>query len=72
MPLVFLGVLCLITACGRDDLLNRKHVATVNGEKIYLDEYRERLNTQKELLSPKAFPYSSDKREVLELSLIHI
>lgn len=70
MPLVFLGVLCLITACGRDDLLNRKHVATVNGEKIYLDEYRERLNTQKELLSPKAFPDSSDKRELLEKEIL--
>ena len=70
MPLVFLGILCLITACGRDDLLNRKHVATVNGEKIYLDEYRERLNTQKELLSPKTFPDSSDKRELLEKEIL--
>lgn len=70
MPLVFLGVLCLITACGRDDLLHRKHVATVNGEKIYLDEYRERLNTQKELLSPKTFPDSSDKRELLEKEIL--
>lgn len=70
MPLVFLGVLCLIAACGRDDLLNRKHVATVNGEKIYLDEYRERWNTQKELLSPKAFPDSSDKRELLEKEIL--
>lgn len=70
MPLVFLGILCLLAACGREDLLNRKHVATVNGEKIYLDEYRERLNDQKELLSPKAFPDSSDKREVLEKEIL--
>jgi parvulin-like peptidyl-prolyl isomerase len=70
MPLVFLGVLCLIAACGRDDLLNRKHVATVNGEKIYLDEYQGRLNTQKELLSPRAFPDSSDKRKLLEKEIL--
>lgn len=70
MPLVFLGVLCLITACGRDDLRNRTHVATVNGEKIYWDEYRARLNAQKELLSLKAFPDSPEKREVLEKEIL--
>ena len=70
MHLFLLGILCLLTTCGRDDLLNRKHVATVNGEKIYLDEYRDRLNTQKERLSPKAFPDSSDERELLEKEIL--
>lgn len=70
IPLILLGILCLLAACGRDDLLDRKHVATVNGEKIYLDEYQGRLNTQKELLSPKAFPDSSDKRELLEKEIL--
>jgi foldase protein PrsA len=70
MPLVLLGALCLLAACSRDDLFNRKHVAMVNGEKIYLDEYQQRLNAQKGLLSPKAFPDSLNKREMLEEEIL--
>jgi len=66
IPLVFLGALCLTTACGKENFFNRKYVATVNGEKIYLDEYRERLNAQKGLLSPKTFSNSLQKQELLE------
>ncbi len=70
MPLVLLGALCLLAACSRDDFLNRKYVATVNGEKIYLDEYQQRLNAQKGLLSPKAFPDSLNKQELLEEEIL--
>ncbi|MFO7570668.1 MAG: peptidyl-prolyl cis-trans isomerase [Smithellaceae bacterium] len=42
-----LVALCLTTACNREDMLSRDHVATVNGEKIYLDEYQQRLDTGK-------------------------
>ena len=66
MPLVLLGVLCLFALCGCDQVRNRKAVATVNGEKIYLEEYQQRLNAQKGLLSPKAFPDAFKKREMLE------
>ena len=65
MPLVFLGVLCFFALSGCDHGLQRKAVATVNGEKIYLEEYQQRLNAQKGLLSPRAFPDSLNKREIL-------
>lgn len=70
MPLMLLGALCLITACSMDDLRSRKHIATVNGEKIYLDEYRQRLNAQKGLLSPKTFPDSLNKQALLEEEIL--
>lgn len=65
MPLAFLGVLCLLAVCSCDHVFNRQVVATVNGEKIYLEEYQQRLNAQKGLLSPRAFPDSLNKREML-------
>jgi peptidyl-prolyl cis-trans isomerase C len=66
MPLFLLGALCLLAACSRDDFPHRKQVvATVNGEKIYLDEYQKRLNAQKGLLSSKALTESLNKQELL-------
>jgi len=70
MPLVSLGALCLFSACSSDDLSDRKHVATVNGEKIYWDEYQKRLNAQKGLLSPKTFRDASNKRKLLEEEIL--
>jgi foldase protein PrsA len=70
MPLVFLGALCLFSACSSDDLSDRKHVATVNGEKIYWDEYQKRLNAQKGPLSPKTFRDTSNKRKLLEEEIL--
>lgn len=71
MPLVLLGVLCLLAACSRDDFPNQKQVvATVNGEKIYLDEYQRRLNAQKGLLSAKALPESLNKQELLDEEIL--
>lgn len=63
-------LLCLLGACSRDDVLNRKHVATVNGENIYLEEYEQRLSLQKGILSPKTFQHSLNKRELLEEELL--
>jgi len=37
-PLAMLCALCLVSACGRQEA-GRPHIATVNGEKIYLEEY---------------------------------
>lgn len=62
----FIGLLC---ACAQEDIV-REHVATVNGEKIYLDEYRGRLSMQKGILSPRAFQRSINKRELLEDELL--
>jgi len=71
MPLVLLGALCLLAACSRDDFPNQKQVvATVNGEKIYLDEYQKRLNAQKGLLSAKALPEPSNKQELLDEEIL--
>lgn len=66
VSLVLLGALCLFAACSRDDFSNRKHVATVNGEKIYLDEYQERLKAQKGTFSPDTFSDSLNKQKMLE------
>jgi hypothetical protein len=65
-----LGALCMLASCDSDGIRNRKHVATVNGEKIYLDEYRDRLNAQKGILSPKAFPDSRNKQKLLEEEIL--
>lgn len=70
LPLVFLGALCLFSACSSDDPSPRKHVATVNGEKIYWDDYQKRLNAQRRLLSPKAFRDVSNKRKLLEEEIL--
>ncbi|MHB8136838.1 MAG: peptidyl-prolyl cis-trans isomerase [Smithellaceae bacterium] len=70
MSVVLLGTLCLIASCNRDDLSNRKYVATVNGERIFLDEYETRLNAQKGIFSPKAFPNSLNKRKLLEEEIL--
>jgi len=71
MPLVLLAALCVLAACSRENLPQRKQVvATVNGEKIYLDEYQKRLNAQKGLLAAKALPESLNKRELLEEEIL--
>ena len=65
-----LGALCVLASCDSDSIRNRKPIATVNGEKIYLDEYRDRLNAQKGILSPKAFPDSRNKQKLLEEEIL--
>lgn len=62
----FIGLFC---ACAQEDII-REHVATVNGEKIYLEEYAKRLGMQKGILSPRAFHRSINKRELLEDELL--
>jgi peptidyl-prolyl cis-trans isomerase C len=50
-PLViFLSGIFFIVACDKIDFSPRPNVATVNGEKIYLDEYQVRLAQKKSLL----------------------
>jgi parvulin-like peptidyl-prolyl isomerase len=70
MPLALLGALCLTASCDNEKFRSRKTVATVNGEKIYLDEYRERLNAQKGILSPQFFPDSLKKQRLLEEEIL--
>jgi parvulin-like peptidyl-prolyl isomerase len=44
-----------IAACDKINFLSRPYVATINGAKIYLDEYRLRL-AQKKVMLPKNIP----------------
>lgn len=67
-PLVLLCALCLVSACGSG--ADRKPVATVNGEKIYLDEYMARLHDQRGLLSPRAFRDDPGKQKRLEEEIL--
>jgi foldase protein PrsA len=64
------ALICLLFGCSKDDVLSRPHVATVNGEKIYREEYEQRLSLQKGILSPKTFQSSINKRELLEEELL--
>jgi parvulin-like peptidyl-prolyl isomerase len=50
--IIFLSGILFIVACDKIDFFSRPNVATVNGEKIYLDEYQVKL-AQKESLLPK-------------------
>jgi foldase protein PrsA len=68
-PLAMLCALCLVSACGRQEAA-RPHVATVNGEKIYLEEYRARLGDQKELFSLRVLRDESGKRKRLEEEIL--
>jgi parvulin-like peptidyl-prolyl isomerase len=45
-------MLCLIVACDKINIFSRPYVATVNGSKIYLEDYKLRLN-QKMAMLPK-------------------
>jgi parvulin-like peptidyl-prolyl isomerase len=64
------GAICFVSACGKDDYWNRKHIAEVNGEKIYLDEFQQRLNAQQGPLSPQSFKGSLNKQELLEEEIL--
>ncbi|HNV56795.1 MAG TPA: peptidyl-prolyl cis-trans isomerase [Smithellaceae bacterium] len=68
-PLAVLCALCLVSACGRQEA-GRPHVATVNGEKIYLEEYRARLGDRKGLFSLRALQGESGKRMRLEEEIL--
>jgi foldase protein PrsA len=43
-------MLCFIVACDKMNIFSRPYVATVNGAKIYLEDYQLRLNQKKALL----------------------
>jgi foldase protein PrsA len=45
-----LMILCFIIACDKINIFSRPYVATVNGAKIYLEDYQLRLNQKKALL----------------------
>lgn len=45
-------LICFVVACDKINIFSRPYVATVNGDKIYLDDYQFRLN-QKKILLPK-------------------
>lgn len=56
-PWIFLFCGIVIAAgCDKINFFSRPHVATVNGAKIYLDEYRLRLSQKKSILSKELLP----------------
>ncbi len=69
-PLFLAGALCFIAACGKEDYFNQKYVAVVNGEKIYMDEFQQRLDAQKGPLSPRSLAGSLNKQELLEEEIL--
>ena len=69
---VFLSLImsCFMIACEKIDTFSRPHVATVNGSKIYLEDFQTRLNKKKQML-PEDFLNHPDymkrfQAEVLE------
>ena len=52
---IFLSGIFFIVACDKIDFPPRPYVATVNGEKIYLDEYQVRLAQKKSILPKELF-----------------
>lgn len=63
------AVCCLFWACN-GNAPSRKVAATVNGEKIYLEEYEKRLSFQKGILSPGTFRDSRNKQDLLKEELL--
>lgn len=56
--LVLLGGIIFVAACDKTDVFSRPYVATVNGAKIYLDEYQVRLAQKKRMLPQELFASS--------------
>jgi len=69
LVMALLGALYGVAAC-EHQVIHREHVAMVNGEKIYLDEYRERLNAQKSIFPPGSFPDAKDRQKRLEQEIL--
>jgi peptidyl-prolyl cis-trans isomerase C len=53
---IFLAGIFFISACDNIDVFSRPYVATVNGAKIYLDEYQVKLAQKKSMLSKELLP----------------
>ena len=65
--LLFFLLLILFTgACDKLDTFSRPYVATVNGVKLYHDEYRAKLEQKKALLPQEALSYKTNDLRRLE------
>lgn len=62
---LFLFLSGVMTSCERFDCFSRSCVATVNGEKIYLDEYQACLDRKKHMM-PEEFLKQPDHRKAFE------
>lgn len=62
--------LCLMTACSRDNIFSREYVATVNGEKIFLDDYQKRLDEGAALYTRKGLVDESQNLKRLEEEIL--
>jgi peptidyl-prolyl cis-trans isomerase C len=61
----FLLALSIIIACDKINIFSKPYVATINGSKIYLEDYQLRLD-QKKLLLPKDFTSDSGSMKRFE------
>ena len=59
-----------LASCGRDSVFSRDYVATVNGEKIYLDDYQRRLDAQKAVYARKGLTHPSQDLKLLEEEIL--
>ena len=66
------ALLCvfLLAAACNTNVFNQDYVATVNGEKIYLDDYQHQLSARKTKLSGKSLPASAGKRLALDEEIL--
>ena len=64
--IIFLSGIFFIVACDKIDLFSRPHVATVNGARIYLDEYQIKLAQKKAILPKELLPSQSNYVNRLE------
>lgn len=63
-------VLCTLMSCSRGEMFSRDHVATVNGEKLYLDDYQRRLDAQKAFYARKGLTHPSQDLKLLEEEIL--
>lgn len=64
--MICLGLIFTIMACDNINFFSRPYVATVNGAKIYLDEYQVRLNQKISMLPKDSLPNQPNYRKRLE------
>lgn len=69
---IFLSGIFFIVACDKIDFFPRPYVATVNGEKIYLDEYQVRLAQKKSILPKELFSNQPNYVNRLEEEVLDI
>ena len=69
---IFLSGIFFIVGCDKINVFSRPYVATVNGSKIYLDEYQIRLAQKKSILSKELLPNQENYAKRMEEEVLDI